>query len=231
MGGWNLEGRTVLITGGTHGIGLACAEEFKSLGAEVTVVSREQGFDVTKAIDRKKIKDSLTSLDILVNNVGMNISRPTGDFTTEDIAHLLDANFISTLELTRVLYPLLKSSGNGSIINIASLAGSIDLGTGSVYASAKAAVIQLTRSLAAEYAADNIRVNSVSPWYTETRRTEEKLSDNAFKERLLDATPLHRIAKPAEIASVVAFLAMDKSAYITGQDIIVDGGVSAARMI
>jgi NAD(P)-dependent dehydrogenase (short-subunit alcohol dehydrogenase family) len=103
----------------------------------------------------------------------------------------------------------------------------MDVGTGSIYGASKAALIQLTKSLAREYAEYGIRVNAVSPWFTETRRILPILIDKSYSEKIIAATPLNRIATVAEIAAAVAFLAMDKSSYITGQNLIVDGGMGA----
>lgn len=238
MSEWNLKGKTALILGGTHGIGLACAEEMAGLGAEVIVVGRNPvetipyhflQSDIVNAMERLKIVEQIRRLDILVNNVGMNISKASDEFSLSEVHHLMDTNFIAGFEMIRILLPALKKSGNASVINITSVAGIFDVGTGSVYASVKAALIQLTRSLAVEYASFGIRVNCVSPWYTETRRITPLLSDQLYKEQVLSITPLNRIASPVEIASAVAFLAMDKSTYITGHNLVVDGGVSAGR--
>jgi len=238
MSGWNLSGKTALILGGTHGIGRACAEEMAALGAEVIVVARNPvetipyhfiHADIADAAARQKIVEQINKLDILVNNVGMNISKASEEFSLSEVNQLMDTNFISGFDIIRQLLPVLKKSGNAGIINIASVAGLFDVGTGSVYASAKAALIQLTRSLAVEYARFGIRVNAVSPWYTATRRILPLMADDDYEKQVLSVTPLNRIASPAEIASAVAFLAMDKSAYITGHNLVVDGGVSMGR--
>ncbi len=238
MSNWNLSGKTALITGGTHGIGLACANEFAELGADVIVVARYVDLsipyklmvaDITKEGDRKKVLSGLDKVDILVNNVGINITKSSEEFSFSDIGQLIDTNFIASFEMTRLLLPLLKVSGNASVINIASVAGVFDVGTGSIYAAMKAAIIQLTKSLAVEYAPFNIRVNAVSPWYTDTRRTQNFLSDDVNKKAIITRTPLKRIAVPSDIAGLVAFLAMNKSGYITGQNMLVDGGLSAYR--
>ncbi len=238
MSEWNLKGKTALILGGTHGIGRACADEMAGLGAEVIVVGRNPvetipyhflQSDIANAEERLKIVEQIRRLDILVNNVGMNISKASDEFSLSEVHQLMDINFIAGFEMIRMLLPALKKPGNAGVINIASVAGIFDVGTGSVYASVKAALIQLTKSLAVEYASFGIRVNCVSPWFTETRRITPLLSDQLYKEQVLSITPLNRIASPAEIASAVAFLAMDKSAYITGHNLVVDGGVSAGR--
>jgi tropinone reductase I len=109
-------------------------------------------------------------------------------------------------------------------INISSVAGSFDLFTGAPYGMAKAGLIQLTRHLAVEWAGYPIRVNTVSPWFTETPLVERTLADSKNSEAILAATPLRRVAQPAEVAAAVAFLAMDKASYITGHNLSVDGG-------
>lgn len=113
-----------------------------------------------------------------------------------------------------------------NVINIASVAGMVDVQSGPPYGMTKAAVIQLTRHLAAEWSVDTIRVNAISPWYIDTPLTEPVLSQPDRLEKILARTPMNRIGKPEEVASLAAYLAMDKSSYITGQNISVDGGMS-----
>lgn len=113
------------------------------------------------------------------------------------------------------------------MINLASIAGSLDVRTGSPYGISKAGLIQLTRNLAVEWAENNIRVNSVSPWFTETPLTENLLKDSVKTANVIARTPLKRVAKPSEMASTITFLAMPAASYITGQNIIVDGGMTA----
>jgi len=243
---WNLQGKKALVTGGTKGIGLAIAKEFIELGAEVLVVARDtktiQGKvknsanlftmdgDVTDATFRQQLIDRVNQnwnkLDILVNNVGTNVRRKMVDYAEEEYRKLFEINLFSLVEITRLSYPLLKKASHPSVINIASVAGSFDLQTGPPYGMTKAAIIQLTKHLAAEWANDNIRVNCVSPWYIETPLTESVLAQPEKLKNILARTPLNRIGKPEEVASLVTYLAMDKASYITGQNIMVDGGMS-----
>jgi NAD(P)-dependent dehydrogenase (short-subunit alcohol dehydrogenase family) len=130
------------------------------------------------------------------------------------------------VEILRLSHLLLKSSGHASVINIASVAGTFDVQTGPPYGMTKAAIIQLTKNLAAEWAPDNIRVNTVSPWCIETPLTEAVLSQPDRLQKIVNRTPLNRVGKPEEVASLVAYLAMEKASYITGQNIMVDGGMS-----
>lgn len=240
---WTLQNKKALITGGTKGIGLAVTKEFIELGAEVMVVARKtsdlpiksekiislQG-DVTDASFRKEIIQTLTDrwrrLDVLVNNVGTNIRKSFVEYSEEEYRQLFETNLFGMVDLTQRAFPLLKNSQKASVVNIASVAGSVDVQSGPPYGMTKAAIIQLSRHLAAEWAQHHIRVNTVSPWYIETPLTEAVLSQPARLEKILARTPMARVGQPEEVASLVAYLAMDKSSYITGQNIMVDGGMS-----
>ncbi len=243
---WNLQNKKTLITGGTKGIGLAITKEFLELGAEVLVVARDtKGIrgrlknsanlftadgDVTDPVFRqsliKKVSENWGKLDVLVNNVGTNIRKKFVDYTEEEYRKLFETNLFSMVELTRLAFPFLKNSGNASVVNIASVAGSFDVQTGPPYGMTKAAIIQLSKHLAAEWASFNIRVNTVSPWYIETPLTESVLSNPERLGMILARTPMNRVGQPEEVSSMAAFLAMDRASYITGQNIMVDGGMS-----
>jgi tropinone reductase I len=243
---WTLLGKKALITGGTKGIGLAIAKEFLELEAEVLVVARDtksihgkvkhsanlftMDGDVTNPTFRaqliNRVKDNWGKLDVLVNNVGTNVRKKFADYTEEEYRKLFETNLFSLTEITRLAYPLLKKSGNASVINMASVAGSFDLQTGPPYGMTKAAIIQLSKHLAAEWAPDGIRVNAVSPWYIQTPLTESVLAQPDRLEKILARTPMNRVGQPEEVASLVTYLAMDKASYITGQNIMVDGGMS-----
>jgi len=144
----------------------------------------------------------------------------------EEYRKLFETNLFSLMEITRLVFPLLKNSGNASVINIASVAGSFDVQSGPPYGMTKAAVIQLTRNLAGEWAPFGIRVNSISPWYIQTPLAATVLADPERLAKILARTPMNRIGQPGEVSGLAAFLAMDKSSYMTGQDIMVDGGMS-----
>lgn len=243
---WNLQGKKVLITGGTKGIGLAIAREFLELDAEVIVIARDtkviQGkvkksanlFTLTGDLNSadfrkvvvKKVNDLWGQLDVLVNNVGTNIRKKFTDYTDEEIRSVFETNLFSTIDLTQRCHPILQKGGNASVINMASVGGSVDIQSGPPYGMTKAAIIQLTKHLAAEWSVDNIRVNAISPWYIETPLVQPVLAQPDRLEKIVSRTPLGRTGKPEEVASLAAFLAMDKSSYITGQNIAVDGGFS-----
>jgi Tropinone reductase 1 len=245
---WRLDGRTAVVTGATRGIGRAVAEELLELGAEVLIVARgsaeiqqtvnawqKQGRnargvsrDVTQPADRerlvKEVSNTWGRLDVLVNNVGTNIRKKALDYRTEEFDHIFQTNLVSVFELSRQLHPLLKAGTEPAIVHVSSVAALTHLRTGTVYAMTKAALLQLTRNLAVEWASDGIRVNAVAPWYIQTPLAEPVLANAEYRNEVIQRTPMGRIGQPAEVARAVAFLCMPASSYITGQCLAVDGG-------
>ncbi|WP_372368508.1 SDR family oxidoreductase [Candidatus Uabimicrobium sp. HlEnr_7] len=247
---WTLKNKTALITGGTKGIGLATVKEFIELQAQVCVVARseeslqqqisfwkQKGIcvhgicaDISLKCERDKIKKEIqnlwTHLDILINNVATNIRKDTCSYSDEEYQHIQETNLTSIWDLLRSLHPHLKQSSSSSIINVSSVASLKYIGSGIVYSMTKAALDQLTRYLSVEWAKDNIRVNSVLPWYTRTPLAKPVLDNPKRLQKILERTPLARIAEPEEVARTIAFLAMPASSYVTGTSICVDGGFS-----
>ncbi|MBB6610224.1 SDR family oxidoreductase [Pontibacter sp. Tf4] len=243
---WTLEGRKAIVTGGSKGIGEATVKELLSLGAEVVAVARNTGAlvqltqtiaseklhtlaaDLSTAAGREQLSSWVTehwnALDILVNNVGTNIRKPTADYSSEEYDFIMNTNLRSAFELNRLLYPLLAKSEQGNIVHVTSVAGLTHVRTGSIYGMTKAALTQLTRNLAAEWAPAGIRVNAVAPWYIRTPLAETVLQNEEFYQNVISRTPARKIGEPADVASTIAFLCMPAAAYITGQTIAVDGG-------
>lgn len=248
---FDISGKFALITGATKGIGYAIAQDLYAAGCNIILVGRNLSSlnkvadklsgsgkndvyyinaDVSIAIDRKnileKLKDITNQLDILVNNVGTNIRKKIHEYSEKEIQYLFQTNLFSALDLSMKLYPLLKNSDSASIINIASVAGLGHLKTGAIYGITKAALIQLTKNLAVEWADENIRVNAIAPWYIDTPLARQVLKNKNYLDEVLNRTPMKRIGKANEVSGLVIFLSSPASGYITGQCIAVDGGFS-----
>lgn len=247
---WRLDGQTCLITGASKGIGFACARELAGLGADVLMIARDEthldmaraelgeefpqreilalAADVTQREQRLEIFDWIADLEVelnlLVNNAGANVRKRALDYTDAELHELIEANLVSAFEMSRLAFPHLREHANAAIVNIGSVSGMTHVRTGAPYGMTKAALIQLTRNLACEWAADGIRVNAVAPWYIRTQRTEDVLANPDYLDEVLARTPLGRIGEPDEVAAAVAFLCLPAAAYITAECLTVDGG-------
>lgn len=162
-----------------------------------------------------------------INNAATVRMKNTVDYTLEDYSFMMSTNLESPYHLCQLAHPLLKASGNGSIVFISSVAGVVGLPMLSVYSATKGAINQLTKNLACEWAKDNIRTNTVSPSGTRTTIGKDEEYNPAVVQALggmIQASPISRIAEPEEVSSLVAFLCLPAASYINGQVICVDGG-------
>jgi Tropinone reductase 1 len=247
---WRLDGQLALVTGGTAGIGRAIARELLGFGARVLVAARDgDGLDATRmeleeefpdgeirtcvadvSDDEQRrelldwVEDIGDGLNILVNNAGGNITKAANDYTEDEWRGIFETNLFSAFELSRLAYPLLVKHAASAIVNVGSVSGITHVRSGAPYGMTKAAMHQMTRNLACEWAEDGIRVNAVAPWYIRTRRTSGKLADPDYLDDVLLRTPMGRIGEPEEVAAAVAFLCLPASSYVTGECIAVDGG-------
>ncbi len=248
---WKMNGQRALVTGASKGIGAAVAEVLLERGAQVWLVARgEQQLqryadqlrqqygeaavetstaDLIDAEQRSRLLEKLEQrwgwLNCLVNNVGSNIRLPAIEYSAEQYQHLFATNLESAFFLTQACYPWLRHSDNASVVNIASVAGIAHMRTGVVYGMTKAAMLQMTRNLAVEWASDGIRVNAIAPWYTDTPLAQQVLQDDDYRQSVLSRTPMKRIASAEEMAAATAFFCMPASSYVTGQCLSVDGGM------
>ncbi|MEO7916202.1 MAG: SDR family oxidoreductase [Dokdonella sp.] len=247
---WRLNNDMALVTGASKGIGLACCRELAALGADVLMVARDEAAleqvaaelaeefpdvdfftfaaDISDPEQRLEVFDWISDNELgpslLVNNAGGNTPRSALDTSDEDLHALFELNLYSAFAMCRLAHPWLVRHAASAIVNIGSVSGTVAVRTGSAYGMTKAALHQLTRNLAIEWASDGIRVNAVAPWYIRTQRTQTPLADPDYLDEVLAATPLGRIGEPDEVASVVGFLCMQASSYVTGECIAVDGG-------
>ena len=249
-------GKVCLITGGARGLGLAAAEALLAEGAKVMItdVDRAEGEAVVKQLGAKaafavqnvtrreqwtEVLDAVIArfgkIDVLVNNAGVAGIADIESISAEDWSRTIDVNLNGVYLGTQAAIARMKANGGGSIVNIASIEGLVGDGGLPAYNASKGAVRLFTKSTAIHCARSGygIRVNSVCPGFAETQMVSGALAAltpetvQAFAEKTLVRIPMGRFAKPSEIASAVLFLASDESSYMTGSDLVVDGGMTA----
>jgi NAD(P)-dependent dehydrogenase (short-subunit alcohol dehydrogenase family) len=246
-----LKDKVALVTGSAAGIGLATAQLFAAEGAHVYItdvdgagadkaataltsaglkatamtVDVSRGQDVTALF--RNIEQQHKQLDIVVNNAGINVRTDFRHMTDADWVKLREVNLDGVIRIARDGFALLKASGSGSLINLASIMGHRGMRTLAAYGATKGAISALTRGLAVEYAPFGIRVNALAPGFIETALTDRVLRIEAFSKALLEQTPLRRFGTSEDVAKAALFFASDDSTYITGAELAVDGGMQA----
>ena len=246
-----LEGKVALISGGARGQGAVEARMFASEGAKVVIgdilddlgrqveaeIAEAGGdityvhLDVTSESDWedtvRMAVDSYGKLDILVNNAGILIRAGVEDTTEEDWDRIMDINAKGVFLGTRSAIPAMREAGGGSIINISSVAGLQGSTQSAAYSSTKGAVRILTKSTAIQYAKENIRCNSVHPGIIYTDMTSDSLDTEEGQRNWMNRVPLRRLGQSEDVANGVLFLASDESSYMTGSELVIDGGITA----
>ncbi len=249
---FNLEGRVAVVAGGTSGIGRILALGLAEAGADVVATGRREHLvdevaaeiekagkrtvrHVTDASSRRSVDElrdavvnSLGRVDILLNAAGQIFRRPTKDVAEEDWNRVLDVNITGTLRTCQSFYEMLKQSGRGRIINIASLTSYVAFFEVTAYAASKSAVLGLTRNLAIEWASHGINVNAIAPGVFRTELNSGLLDGTERGRELLMRTPMKRFGQTKELIGAAILLASDASSFITGQCIPVDGGFLAS---
>ncbi len=238
------ENKTIVITGGTRGIGAAIGQHFVELGGDVVLTGRnkeelsrlqqESGSNVRYAYLELGKKESvgefveflgtLETLDVLVNNAGINRIDRVESIRALDFDEVIDVNLKGPFYVCQKAAQLMANKG-GRIVNIASIWSKVTKEGRTSYIVSKAGLAGLTRGFATDMAKDNVLVNTVSPGFVLTELTRQSLNESEMED-MRKMIPMQRMAEPSEIAKVVAFLASDENSYITGQNIVVDGGFS-----
>lgn len=246
---FSLDGQTALVAGGAGAIGREVARGFARAGARVIVhdLAEDRLADVQVMFDAEglaftglqadlatpaaaqdlvqRAKAVTGGIDILVNLQGANRRKPIAEVTAEDYDIIANVNLRSVFFLSQAVQPVMKAAGGGRIIHFSSLSANHSFDTISVYAATKAAVTSLARSQAHEWADDNIQVNSIEPGFVQTEFTRPLWDDDYRAEWFANFIPQGRLATPEDLVSTALYLAAPSTRYLTGQNIVIDGGV------
>ncbi|MFP4228268.1 MAG: SDR family NAD(P)-dependent oxidoreductase [Salinivenus sp.] len=247
-----VSGKTALITGAALGIGRAAAQMLAEEGAQVAITDineevgeeaadalssegREVAFfehDVASEADWERVVDDVRATfgppDVLVNNAGIYQIEPLDEMSVEDWKHLMDINVTGVFLGMKHCTPLMREQGGGSVINLSSVAGLVGLPGHACYGASKGAVRTMTKDAAMELAEDGVRVNSVHPAYIDTQMADYGADvQGATKEELDAMHPIGYMGEPEDVAYAVTYLASDESKFMTGSELVLDGGFTA----
>jgi 2-deoxy-D-gluconate 3-dehydrogenase len=251
---FSMAGKVAIVTGGNGGIGRSIARGFAGMGSDLVIAARdpektsravkdlEEEFgvrvlglqvdvreeDQIKAAVRR-VKEAFGRIDVLVNNAGVNIRRMPQEYTEEEWDVVLETNLRGPFLLCREVYPVMKQGGGGKIINVGSMTSIMAGAKLAPYGASKAAIVQMTWTLAVAWAPDNIQVNAILPGWIDTELTVKARQDiEGLNEHVVSRTPTGRWGKPDELAGTAVFLATASSNFVTGVSVAVDGGYSIA---
>jgi 2-deoxy-D-gluconate 3-dehydrogenase len=250
MNPFDLKDKVALVTGGNGGIGLGIAKGLAQAGAKVAIAGRNDAknqaalkelgggaialkADVNdEAAVRRMVGETVKAfggLDILVANAGINIRKPPQDYAAAEWHQIMDTNLTSVFQCCQAAYPEMKNRGGGKIVTIGSMTSLFGFDVGPVYAASKGAVVQLTKSLAAAWAKDNIQVNSILPGFIDTDLTRNlRRNFPEAHDRVVNRTPARRWGDPADLAGTAVFFCSRASDFVTGTALPVDGGFSSS---
>jgi NAD(P)-dependent dehydrogenase (short-subunit alcohol dehydrogenase family) len=243
-----LNGRVAVVTGASRGLGRAMAIELGAAGAKLALVGRDKTkLDETAALLDKAgaeaavfladvtdeaqvtalaqgVKERFGRADILINNAGMNIRKPLVEYTLDEWNTVLDTNLTSVFLITRAFIPLMRGRGYGRILNLASIMSHISLPGRTAYSASKAALLGVTRALAQELAEDGITVVAISPGPFATEMNQGLINNPELNRQFMSSVPLGRWGQPEDIGKLAVYLCSDAAGFITGTDILIDGG-------